>query len=218
MARQECCQHKGVLRVQFRTLAKERLRLAEEPVSGGALAGILEKSSKAFQTRTHQTQPSHPIGGLLVGCLQKALQRVDRVAVSPAPREQLSSETGGRELLGSQLFDCDAIAEWLAGDSSLGAVLANSVCTVGVALLASMVEEYILSLMDYAHLHLQGEASFADQDQDYDRESIADGDLRARWTGASGTLSFDGDMSGVREGDRTGGVDPIRQRLRAHLN
>jgi len=113
----------------------------------------------------------------------------------------------------SDLFDCGAIATSIAGDSSTTEAIVNAVCDLGVTLIADRLESYITEMWQYDSLTLSGTAVLTDLDGDYDRDHLENGVADALWTGASGTLDFDGTLTGERLDDEGGRNHPVRDRF-----
>ncbi|MGE0785360.1 MAG: hypothetical protein AB7S26_06715 [Sandaracinaceae bacterium] len=113
------------------------------------------------------------------------------------------------ELVADQ-FDCPAIAARIG--TGVTQDLANAACTVGVGMLQDRIDTAFRGLFAYDELHLAGDSELVDTDQDYDLETIADGNAHARWTGMSGEMVFDGVFSGRSVTDRANS-HPVRDRI-----
>ncbi len=129
-------------------------------------------------------------------------------------RETLLSRLPGApatlgELVGSY-FDCTAIAARVGTGTT--ASLVEAACTVGVSMLEMRIDSAIESLWDYDTLNLAGSADLVDADQDYDLETIAEGEAHARWTNESDQLEFDGAFSGASMDDPAS-VHAVRDRM-----
>jgi hypothetical protein len=113
----------------------------------------------------------------------------------------------------ASLLDCDGIAMSIAGESGAIRDVTNAVCDVGVALLGGLIEGYLTELWEYDVLHLAGTANLVDSDQDYDRDVLEEGVANARWTGASGEMTFTGVFEGEKLDDVTGRTHRVRERM-----
>lgn len=116
-----------------------------------------------------------------------------------------------RELLAS-FFDCGAIAARIGGEDPTIVSLTNAACEIGEVALGEAITNYITNLWRYDTLHIAETAQLVDSDYDYDRDRMNMGTVAARWTGASGEMSFPGTLTGSRRDD-TVRTNPIRQHI-----
>ena len=108
------------------------------------------------------------------------------------------------ELLG-QLIRCEGLgdASFIPEDTS-DAIRRGmeSLCEAGIALAGSRIDDQLEALLDWDTLTLAGEGMTMDADQDY-RADEFEGTAVASWSGGpGGTLDFEGELHGVREGEQ----------------
>ncbi|MCC7541248.1 MAG: hypothetical protein IT379_33835 [Deltaproteobacteria bacterium] len=116
--------------------------------------------------------------------------------------------------LAFRVFPCADIAEAIASEPGTTRDVVNGVCQVGVALLGGWLDSQVQTLFDYDTLVYAGRGPLQDMDYDYARETIGAGTATGSWTGADGTLSFPGTLSGSKNGAMRR-VHPVRERIRA---
>lgn len=125
----------------------------------------------------------------------------------------LSRMSGRHETLGDLVgsyFDCDAIAMRIGSGTT--ATIARAACSAGVSMLQDRIDNALLDLFRFDTLYLSGSADLRDTDNDYDLETIADGEATARWVGSSGELEFDGTFTGLSSDDPAS-VHRVRERI-----
>ena len=188
--------------------ATHRILRMEVPVDG-------TMESRAVRAEADIRMPITPSFSMPEHSLELAFGTLVESILNEILLPRLPGEPHNLHGLMTQIFDCEEIAEWLVGDHSTAATLANAVCDAGVILLADEVQSMVLDLFEYDQLALSGTATLADTDQDYDRETISEGSLQASWTGASGELDFAGTMTGSLRDDTAGREHPVRARLQA---
>lgn len=108
------------------------------------------------------------------------------------------------ELL-ANLINCDGLGEASFLPEDTPQTIRDGleeVCSVGIALAGSQIENQLEELLDWDTLTLAGEGMTMDDDQDY-RADEFEGTANASWAGGpGGTLDFEGELRGVREGEQ----------------
>lgn len=132
------------------------------------------------------------------------------IILSQSILNRLSSSPATVGELIEQQFDCSAIAARIG--TGFTEDVANAVCTAGVTMLRQRIDQAIRNLWDYDTLNLSGDSALADLDEDYDFETIEEGEAQARWTGSSGQLDFPGVFTGEAMDDDPSN-HPIRERM-----
>ncbi|MFK8000358.1 MAG: hypothetical protein AB8H86_12220 [Polyangiales bacterium] len=108
------------------------------------------------------------------------------------------------ELLG-QLINCEGLgdASFIPEDTSDSIRRGlETLCEAGINLAGSRIDDQLEELLDWDTLTLAGEGMTMDDDQDY-RADEFEGTANASWAGGpGGTLDFEGELRGVREGEQ----------------
>lgn len=108
------------------------------------------------------------------------------------------------ELLG-QLINCEGLGDASfipEGTSDAIRRGMETLCEAGINLAGSRIDDQLEALLDWDTLTLAGEGMTMDDDQDY-RADEFEGTANASWAGGpGGTLDFEGELRGVREGEQ----------------
>lgn len=170
----------------------------ERPVRAEADIDVSMTMSTGFSVAEHD---------LAISFGQLAEMLLDDVLLPALPGAPHSM----RELLAS-FFDCRAIASSIGGEDPTLVSITNAACEIGEVALGEAITNYITALWQYDTLHIAETAQLVDSDYDYDRDRFNMGHVAARWTGASGEMSFPGTLTGSRRDD-TVRTNPIRQHI-----